>query len=163
DPGSPRADYFVPYFLAAVQAAPVGRAPSNAREAARLLAQWDRRYTRVNTRAVLFEAAMRELARHVWGALPRVRPGLRRVVPSSAVLAALLRDSSSAWWSQWGAPRSASRSSGVAAVHPRGGNIVRDSLLAVSLTAAYDSVRSRYGPPDSGGWRWDRIQHANIY
>src|SRR6185312_4660017 len=38
-----------------------------------------------------------------------------------------------------------------------------DSLLAVSLTAAYDSVRSRYGPPDSGGWRWDRIQHATIY
>jgi len=36
-------------------------------------------------------------------------------------------------------------------------------MLAASLAAAYDSTKRRYGPPDDGGWRWERVQHANIY
>jgi penicillin amidase len=62
DPGSPRADLFVPVFVAAGRS---GGDPGS-RKAAELLAGWDRRYTRENTRAVLFEVAMDELSRRTW-------------------------------------------------------------------------------------------------
>jgi penicillin amidase len=123
DPGSARADFFVPFFLRAARG----------REGARLLAQWDRQYTRSNQRAVLFEVAMRELARRAWHRLGEARP-------DETTLAQLLEDSTSVWW-----------------------DVPRDSVLAVSLSAALDSARRRYGPPDSGGWRWDRVRTANIY
>jgi penicillin G amidase len=123
DPGSARADYFVPYFLKA-------GAGSNA---ARLLGQWDRRYTRDNQRAVLFEAAMGELNRRAWHRLAGARP-------EETILAELLQDSTSAWW-----------------------DVPRDRVLAASLDAALDTVTRRYGPPDGGGWRWDHVRTANIY
>jgi penicillin amidase len=123
DPGSARADYFVPFFLRAARGS----------EGARLLGQWDRRYTRDNQRAVLFEAAMAELQRRAWHRLGDARP-------EETTLAELLQDSTSAWW-----------------------DVPRDSVLAASLGAALDTVRRRHGPPDGGGWRWDRVRTANIY
>jgi penicillin amidase len=123
DPGSARADFFVPFFLRAARGT----------EGARLLGEWDRQYTRSNERAVLFEAAMRELQRRAWHRLRGARP-------EETVLAELLGDSTSAWW-----------------------DVPRDSVLAASLSAALDSVRSRYGRPEGGGWRWDRVRTANIY
>jgi penicillin amidase len=39
----------------------------------------------------------------------------------------------------------------------------RDDILAQALAAALDTVTARHGPPDAGGWRWDGIQHANIW
>ncbi len=122
DPGSARADFFVPFFLRAARGS----------EAGRLLAEWDRRYTRENTRAVLFEEAMDQLQDHVWRRLP--------VRPNEAVLGELLGDSTSAWWD---APR--------------------DSVLAASLRAALTHVTRLYGPPDGGGWRWDRVRSVHIY
>jgi penicillin G amidase len=123
DPGSARADYFVPFFLKAAAGS----------DGARLLGQWDRRYTRDNQRAVLFEAAMRELARRAWHRLEGERP-------EETVLAELLADSTSAWW-----------------------DVPRDRVLRASLDAALDTVMHRYGPPDAGGWRWDAVRTANIY
>jgi penicillin amidase len=123
DPGSARADFFLPFFLRAAHGS----------EAGRLLGQWDRRYTRSNERAVLFEAAMGELQRRAWHRLGGARP-------EETVLAELLQDSTSAWW-----------------------DVPRDSVLAASLSAALDTVTRRYGPPDGGGWRWDRVRTANIY
>ncbi len=122
DPGSARADYFVPFFLRA----------ASGTEAGRLLSQWDRRYTRDNTRAVLFETAMRQLSRRAWHRLT--------VHPEETILAELVADSTSAWW-----------------------DVPRDSVLRQSLDAALDSVTRQYGPPDGGGWRWDRVRTANIY
>jgi penicillin amidase len=70
DPGSARADVLVPAFLDAVdRAARRGVADSSVRRAARLLASWDRRYTRDNTGAVLFELAMTLLPGRVWDEL----------------------------------------------------------------------------------------------
>ena len=162
DPGSARADRFVPYFLAAAtRGAPTGVDHETLATAGRLLAQWDRRYTRDNTRAVLFEWAMRELAIRTWDELdppgthpvpgidpfgrPSTRPP-RTVVPSSAVLLALLADPTNVWWDERATPA----------------RETRDDVLAQSLAAALDSCRAKYGGPDAGGWTWSRLRHANI-
>lgn len=147
DPGSARADWFVPYFLAAARtvAGRGGATPSLGAAAARL-AEWDRRYTKDNQRAVLFEAAMTQLPARTWDEL--LRDGRRVATPSDAVLAELLADSTSAWWDD----------RRTAAVRED-----RDAVLAASLAAAYDSVVARYGEPERGGWRWDRIRFANVY
>ncbi|GJG84955.1 penicillin amidase [Gemmatimonadetes bacterium T265] len=162
DPGSARADRFVPYFLrAAARGAPAGVDARTLADAAGLLGAWDRRYTLDNTRAVLFEWTMRELAARTWDELdppggravpgvdPFGRPGTRpprAVTPSSAVLAELLADSASPWWDERATPT----------------RETRDDVLAQSLAAALDSCRAKYGAPDSGGWTWRRLRHANI-
>lgn len=151
DPGSARADLFVPYFLAAAQRvqARAGTDADAARlsAAAALLAQWNRRYTRDNRRAVLFEAAMQELVARTWDELA-VAPGSARrmATPSSGVLAELLADSASVWWDDRSTPRIEQR----------------DDILAASLVAALGTTRAKYGDPNGDGWRWDRIRHANV-
>ncbi len=147
DPGSARADLFVPYFIAAARAeSDRGHGSATLASASALLAQWDRRYTLDNQRAVLFEAAMQQLANHTWDEL--LKNGTRVATPTTAVLAELLSQPNNAWWDDH-----------------RTANVVetRDDILAQSLVAAYDSVTKRYGAPNSGGWRWDRIRFANIY
>jgi penicillin amidase len=153
DPGNARADLFLPFFLAALdRQAETGEMDASALEAARLLGGWDRRYTKENERAVLFEYAMSEIVERTWdelleergeGRLPR-----RVFTPGSTVLASLLHQPENVWWddrrTQW---------------------IVedRDAILAASLAAALDRARAEHGGPDEGGWRWERIRHANIY
>jgi penicillin amidase len=160
DPGSARADYFVPFFLAAARRpvsfdAIVSTAErTKLAEAARLLGEWDRRYTRENKRAVLFEAAYRELVNRTWDELERppanggAAPVARAITPSSPVLAELLSDSGSVWWDD---RRTSEKVE------------TRDDILAASLLAALDSTRARYGEPNGDGWRWDRIRKANIW
>ena len=65
DPGSARADVFVPAFL---EAASEGgeEDTSSVREARDLLERWDRRYTKENKGAALFELAMTRLAQSTW-------------------------------------------------------------------------------------------------
>jgi penicillin amidase len=151
DPGSARADLFVPYFLTAAQRvlAQANMDTESARlsEASGLLSQWDRRYTRDNRRAVLFEAAMQELVARTWDELAVTPGSARRVVtPSGGVLAELLADSASVWWDD--------RST--RAVEER------DDILVASLIAALAATRAKYGDPNGDGWRWDRIRHANV-
>jgi len=148
DPGSARADLFVPYFL---EAAGVGGMPESSalpplRLSAELLAQWDRRYTKDNTRAVLFELAMNQLAELTWDELEddnRRRPG----VPRDVVLAQLLQDPRSPWWDR------------------RETDAIedRDAILREALTRALAAARRRHGEPDGTGWRWDRVRHANMH
>ncbi|HEY2824784.1 MAG TPA: penicillin acylase family protein, partial [Gemmatimonadales bacterium] len=144
DPGSPRADLFVPAFLAAGTASK----DSLAREAARLLAQWDRKYTTGNTRAVLFEQAMTELNDRLWDELADQHDttGRRVATPSAVVVLELLQDPKNAWWDD----------------HRTVTVEDRDQILVQSLSAALTTTRRRYGDPDQGGWRWDKIQTANI-
>jgi penicillin amidase len=149
DPGSARADYFVPFFLGAARHVASDAGASNVgvlSEAARLLARWDRRYTATNTGAVLFEAAMHEVAVQTWDELADAGGSARRIVPASAVLARLMADSSSAWWDD---------RSTVVVEH-------RDAILASSLTSAFLATRQRYGPAGDIGWRWNKVHHANI-
>ena len=147
DPGSTRADRFVPYFIAAAKAQhDRGRSSTVLDSAATLLAQWDRTYTLDNQRAVLFEAAMRELSNRTWDELDR--NGVRVATPSTAVLAELMTQPDNAWWDD-------RRTRGVVED--------RDDVVAQSLVAAYDSVTRDYGAPNAGGWRWDKIRFTNIY
>jgi penicillin amidase len=141
DPGSARADHFVPAFITAAARA----ADARAARAAALLAEWDRRYTPENRRTVLFEEAMRQLGPRLWD---EFRPDSGRgPVPSDMMTAVLLRDSASAWWDDRRTP----------AVEDR------DRLLAAVLASALDSVEAKHGAPDGDGWRWDRTRQANIH
>lgn len=147
DPSSARADLFVPYFIAAVQNEnAIGRGDKTLDSAAVLLAQWDRRYTLDNERAVLFETAMQELNDRTWDEL--LQNGRRVATPSTAVLAGLMTQPANAWWDD-----------------RRTRNVIedRDDILSESLVAAYRTVTRQHGAPNGGGWRWDRIRFANIY
>jgi penicillin amidase len=152
DPGSERASLFVPAFLraAARAGAGEGQAADRMRRAAELLAQWDRRYTRENARAALFEEAMSQLPGRTWDELVAPSrdggPPRRVATPGSAMLAALLADSTNAWWDD---RRTTGRVED------------RDAVLAGALVAAHDSLVARHGPPDAGGWVWSKRRHAN--
>jgi penicillin amidase len=141
DPGSARADHFVPFFLAAATA---GSTPELA-SAATLLGEWDRRYVPENERAVLFEYAMQELGATLWDELrPRAGGGGPR--PSDAMIAMLLTDPASLWWDVR-ATRAVER---------------RDDLLRQSLARALARALAEHGDPAAGGWRWSRIRTARI-
>jgi penicillin amidase len=145
DPGSVPAELFVPAFL---QAAARRSGNSGVRRAAGLLAQWDRRYTRENTRAVLFEAAMQELTSLLWDELrPRDASLPRPPYPASAVMAVLLHDPASIWWDRVETADTVEQ---------------RDDILASALAAGLAEVLRRHGEPDAGGWRWGGIRRARI-
>ncbi len=151
DPGSARADLLVPHFLGAAQRvlARGGSSPDDGElaTAARLLGEWSRRYTRDDQRAALFEAAMRELAPRTWDELRTDSVGGARVVtPSTAVLAQLLSDSTSAWWDVRATPV----------------RETRDDIIAASLVAGLRATREKYGAPEAGGWRWAGVRTANV-
>jgi penicillin amidase len=149
DPGSARADYYVPFMIAAarrVSARGTGPNPRVLDEAARVLARWDRRYTATNTAAVLFEAALRETAVQAWDELAAGAGG-RRPTPSSAVLARLMADSTSAWWDDRSTPQREDR----------------DAIVASALATAFLATQQRYGPDDGRSWRWSGIRRANIH
>ena len=165
DPGSARAEAFAPALIAAAAALrTAGRSDAALDSAARLLAEWDRRYTKDNQRAVLFESVMSALQDLVWDELARparaaVRQERRRGVrvrtapprvetPADQLLTLLLRDPSSLWWDVRATRQIVER---------------RDDVLAAAMRDGYRRARQRYGDPASGAWRWDRVHHANIY
>jgi penicillin amidase len=144
DPGSARADAFVPRILASAATSP----SDSVRRAAALLAEWPRTYRIDDQRAILFEYIMSDLADAAWDELAAdpergVRgPGM----PGDLALLALLDDSASAWWDR----------RGTAPVERR------DAIVAGSLTSALARAIREHGPPDAGGWRWSGIRTANI-
>ena len=142
DPGSARADIFVPAFLAAATPSKDITPNEKLTRAAEVLGAWDRRYTKDNKSAVLFEAAMQLLSLRLWDELQ----GLPSF-PSDMVAASLLSEPDSPWWDD----------------HRTSVVEHRDAILAAALTAALDSVTQRYGPPGSESWRWDRVRFANIH
>lgn len=143
DPGSERADRFVPRFLeAAAAVSAAGRGTPVLDSAARWLAAWDRRYVPDDDHAVLFEAAMRQLTARTWDELIPADGVARVATPSSAVLLGLLGQPASPWWDD----------------HRTGGVVEdRDAILAASLAAAHDSLGRRYGAREAGGWRWSSV------
>ena len=151
DPGSARADAFVPLFLtAAAHQDSIGKSNAKLREAARLLSEWDRRYTTDNRRAVIFEAAMRDLALRVWDELTDsagapVTDALGRV-PETQIILELARSPSSIWWDNRRTPERDDR----------------DAILSASLVAGYDTVVTRNGKPDSSSWIWSARRKAYI-
>jgi penicillin amidase len=148
DPGNAKADFFVPLLLQAADRVLQSESDDQLEQAARLLGEWDRQYTKENERAVLFEAAMSELARNTWDELTPRGGGRRWSSPSQAVLAQLTRFPDNGWWDD---------------VRTPGVVETRDEILALSLRSALETVTRDFGSPETGGWRWDRIQHANIH
>ena len=151
DPGSARADAFLPTLLGqGLDSARLAATPARAREARGLLAEWDRTYTVANTRSVLFEAVMVELGRRTWDELraDRAADGADEWAsprPAEAILAGLLRDSTNVWWDD----------------RSTAGAETRDEIVAAALAAGLDSTIARHGPPGQG-WRWGDVHHANI-
>ena len=150
DPGSARADFFVPWFRDAAARSLAAAPDDDLAEAARLLGAWDRRYVREGEGAVLFEAAMRELGDRTWDELvpegrTRGEPGARVATPGVYVFASLLVDADNAWWDDRATP----------------GTERRDDVLAASLRAALQRVRREYGDPGER-WQWGRVHSANI-
>ena len=151
DPGSARADAFVPLFLAAAQRQDsAGKADAKLRDAARLLGEWNRRYETSNRRAVIFEAAMRDLSLRVWDELTdsagaSVTDGAGRA-PETQMILQLARSPSSIWWDNRRTPQRESR----------------DEIFATSLVAGYDTVVARNGKPDSSAWLWSERRKAQI-
>jgi penicillin amidase len=144
DPGSPAADVFVPAFFRAARRFP---ARDSLQVAVRLLAQWDRRYTKDNTRAVLYEEAIRQMQRLLWDELTAAGGSEALDTPGLAVVTDLLQDPSNPWWDNGGT---------------RDVFEDRDAILAQALVAAYATVVHDHGAPDAGGWRWEKVRQANI-
>ncbi len=144
DPGSERAERFVPALIAAARARPTD---TMANRAAALLGDWDRRYTRENTRAVLFEAVMQDVGRLTWDELrppgDSARPGR---TPGDAMLAVLLDDRASAWWDLRATPALEER----------------DDILREALRLGLARTIETRGEPDEDGWTWSGIRHATI-
>jgi penicillin amidase len=147
DPGSARADLFVPALLHAASATTAaGTGDAKAETAARLLGEWDRRYTTENRRAVLFEEAMRQLARRLWDEFATDTGSGGIALPNDMMIAVLLQDSTNAWWDSRATPTVETR----------------DALLTAALAAALDSTIAHYGEPSGNGWKWANVRHANI-
>ncbi len=148
DPGNEKANLFVPAFLEAAERSLAEVTDDDLAEAARLLGEWDRSYTKDNERAVLFESALRFLSNATWDELVSAGSGRRVATPSQTTLAALLQFPDSPWWDR-------GSTEGVVET--------RDELLTTSLVNALYQVEDEYGPPEDGGWRWSGIRHANIW
>ena len=151
DPGSARADAFVPLFLwAASHSDTTSKGSDRLKAAAKLLSEWDRRYVRESRRAVLFEAAMRELERRTWDELvdPKEKDEKtkRPVFPETQMILDLANSPSNVWWDDRRTPE----------------HETRDAIFAQSLVAAYDSVTLSKGDPASDGWLWSNNRKANI-
>ncbi len=152
DPGSARADLFVPALLRVGTDSMRMMASPRAGEALRLLTAWNRQYDVENTGPVLFEAVMAELGRRVWDELAPAlaRPGSDEAVtprPAEAILLGLMADSANVWWDDRRTP-----------VTER-----RDDILVASLAAGLDSAIARHGPAGNERWCWGNAHHANIY
>jgi penicillin amidase len=152
DPGSARADVFVPFFLsAAARRDTAGSADSKLNNAAGILAKWDRRYVRENREAVLFEAAMGELASRTWDELrdkTKSRSTADRLnYPEAQILVELMQQPTSDWWDDHATPA----------------RETRDDILTASLVAAFDSVTQKDGDPSSDKWLWSNTRRANIF
>jgi penicillin G amidase len=139
DAASARVERFLPFLLTAA----AGRRSDTAlAHATRLLAAWDRRYTTENEGAILFELAMRAVDRRTWDEL---LPGPS---PNSMLQSGLLDDSTSTWWDDRRTPAWVEH---------------RDEILSAGLRDGYQEAVSRFGPPESGRWRWSRVHPVNIW
>jgi len=138
DPGSARAEHYVPYLVRAARTRP---ADTTLAHAASLLAAWDRRYTLASEAATLFEAVMPEVTARMWDELPA------EILPGTGVFLPLLDDPDNVWWDDRRTRDRVER---------------RDDVLSDALRAGYAATVRAHGPPETGGWRWSRVHHIDI-
>ncbi len=143
DPLNVRARMIAPFFVRAAERS--GNASLGA--AAKMLRDWDYRYTLDARVPVLFEAAMKRAVRNTWDELSPEAGKAAVAVPASAVFLELLRDSTNVWWDD---KRTA------------GSVETRDGLLADALKSAYDSLALSLGPVGLP-WEWSRTGGINVH
>jgi penicillin amidase len=142
DPGSERAEWFVPRILAALDtAAKAGPLPAGAEESRRLLQRWDRRYTIDSKGATIFEQVMAGLGRSTWDEFissDTTSPKAALEVPGQTQLAQLMDAPSSTWWDIQATPT----------------RETRNDVLVQVAAAAWDSATKKFGSPDDPRWAW---------
>ena len=142
DPLNVRARMIAPYFVRAAERSDKASLVA----AAKLLRNWDYRYTLSAQSPVLFEAAMKRAIANTWDEL-RASPGKPPIaIPASYVYLELLRDSTSIWWDD-------RRTAGTIET--------RDALLADALAKAFDSLTVTLGPVGLP-WEWGRTGGINV-
>ena len=163
DPGSVRADLWMDAILKAagiaadsshaeadsVAANGSGTGANHASPldaAAKLLASWDRRYTKENYQAILFETTVGNVTRLLWDEL-QDSTGSRVATPSGDVTLSLLGQPQNAWWDVKATPNAVEE---------------RDAVLRRALSEAYDTLVVRLGPASPDNWRWGRVRPARI-
>jgi penicillin amidase len=148
DPRSARAAAFLPLLLAGGRAARGAAPDSRLERALQLLGEWDGTYRPDNQRTILFELALRELPGRIWDELiPPGAPNARPVHFTSVTLSQALHDTAGIWWDDRRTPARQERWT---------------DIVGQSLAAALDTAMTRYGHPDSGGWRWGRVWPTHI-
>ncbi|MFO0094109.1 MAG: penicillin acylase family protein [Gemmatimonadaceae bacterium] len=146
DPGSVRADRLVPAFVHAARTRlAAGDTTATLKAAEAMLGAWDRRYTRDNTGARLFETALGRAMTLIWDEFIPEGSQTPLVRPSESRLLQLIADSVSPWWDD-------RRTTDV--------REDRDRLLARALVTAYDTLRTEFGDPTSTPWTWGRVAPA---
>ena len=146
DPGSVRAERLVPALVSAARARiAAGEGSPSLAAAEKILAAWDRRYTRDNTGARLFETSLARLSSLLWDELIPADSAAPQVRPSESRLLQLLPDSSNSWWDD-------RRTTNV--------REDRDRLIARALVAAYDTLVVDFGDPAVTPWTWGRVAPA---
>lgn len=146
DPGSVRAERLVPALVSAARARiAAGEGSPSLAAAEKILAAWDRRYTRDNTGARLFETSLARLSGLLWDELIPADSAAPQVRPSESRLLQLLPDSSNPWWDD-------RRTTNV--------REDRDRLIARALVAAYDTLVVDFGDPAVTPWTWGRVAPA---
>lgn len=148
DPGSARADAFVPKILEAAAAEAKIHPDADLSAAIRTLGEWDRRYLKTSRHAVLFELTMSDLQRRTWDELidPSSRDSSYVTTPADAILLELMSDPESVWWDDRRTPERENE----------------NALVAKSLKAAFATAKKRHGAVAGSGWEWGRIRQANI-
>lgn len=146
DPGSVRADRLVPAFVKAARTRlTAGDTSSTLKAAEALLGAWDRRYTRDNTAARLFETAVVRAMTLIWDEFIPNGSQAPVVRPSESRLLQLVADSASLWWDD-------RRTADV--------REDRDRVLVTALVQAYDTLVTEYGDPAASPWTWGRVAAA---
>jgi penicillin amidase len=151
DPGSARADAFVPILLDAARAEiAAGRGDPELNTSEKLLAGWDRQYTKSSRQAAFFELVMDQVSLRTWDELVTPGDSARGSpvnVPEQSVLLELMSDPGSVWWDNRGTR-----------------DIVetRDMILAESMRAALRQGIKSYGDPGGAKWEWSARRTANI-
>jgi penicillin amidase len=144
DPGSARADLFVPLLLDCASRVD----DDSVAFAAKLLSEWDRRYTLDNRRAVLFEYIMDALRQAVWDELrPATDSGPRPPhTPGDMAMLALLNDSASQWWDRVSSEPVEQR----------------DEIVALAMREGLARAARLHGDPAGDGWIWGTVRTQSI-
>jgi penicillin G amidase len=149
EPSSVRADRLVPiYQRAASGRVAAGDTSSSLKNANALLSKWDRRYTRDNTGARLFETAFGLTRRFTVDELVPQGKTDRVTMPTEAWQLALMADSTNAWWDDRSTPQQVES---------------RDMILSKALIAAYDTLVVQFGDPNKTPWTWSRTNPARVH